>query len=102
METMVVLVSLKEGVSTKDYERWVLESYLPVISELPSIGEWRNHRITGLLGSDALPPYRYVVTLVIRNPERLGRDITTEKMQGLLSDLHDIAEVTQLTAERFV
>ena len=102
MRTMVVLVNLKDGVSPEAYERWVLDSYLPVVSELPSVGEWRNHRITGLLGSDAPLPYRYVVTLEIRNPEQIGRDMTSERMQGLLSDLHTLADVTQLTAERFV
>ncbi|HEY0128987.1 MAG TPA: hypothetical protein VGB40_07465 [Rubrobacteraceae bacterium] len=101
MPTVVVLVRLKGGVSPEDYERWVLESYAPAVSELPSVSDWRNHRVNGLLGSDAPPPYRYVVTLDIADMELLGRDMAGEKMSGLLAELHDLADVTQLMAERF-
>jgi len=98
---MIVLVDLKEGVDPEDYERWVLESYAPAVRELPSVEDWRDYRATGLLGSDAAPPYRYVVTLNIRDLDQLGRDVASEGMQGLLSELHDLAEVTQIMAERF-
>jgi hypothetical protein len=98
---MIVLVDLKEGVDPEDYERWVLESYAPAVRELPSVEDWRDYRATGLLGSDAAPPYRYVVTLDIRDLDQLGRDVASEGMQGLLSELHDLADVTQIMAERF-
>jgi len=98
---MIVLVDLKEGVDPEDYERWVLESYAPAVRELPSVEDWRDYRATGLLGSDAAPPYHYVVTLDIRDLDQLGRDVASEGMQGLLSELHDLAEVTQIMAERF-
>ena len=101
MPSMIVLVDLKEGVDPEDYERWVLESYAPAVRELPSVEDWRDYRATGLLGSDAAPPYRYVVTLDIRDLDQLGRDVASEGMQGLLSELHDLAEVTQIMAERF-
>jgi hypothetical protein len=99
---MIALVNLKEGVNPEDYERWVVESYAPTASGLPSVEDWRNHRVGGLLGSDAAPPYRYVVTLEVRDLEQLGRDVSGEEMQRLLSELHGFAEVTQLVAERFV
>jgi hypothetical protein len=98
---MIVLVDLKEGVNPEDYERWVLESYAPAVRELPSVEDWRDYRATGLLGSDAAPPYRYVVTLDIRDLDQLGRDVASEGMQALLSELHDLAEITQIMAERF-
>ena len=98
---MIVLVDLKEGVDPEDYERWVLESYAPAVRELPSVEDWRDYRATGLLGSDAAPPYRYVVTLDIRDLDQLGRDVASEGMQALLSELHDLAEITQIMAERF-
>ena len=100
--TMIVLVNLKEGVAPEDYERWVVESYAPKASELPSVEDWRNHRVGGLLDSDGAPPYRYVVTLEVSELEQLGRDMAGEEMQRLLCDLHGFAEVTQLMTERFV
>ena len=101
MPTMVVLVELIEGVEPKDYERWVLESYAPAVRGLPSVSDWRNHRVTGLLGSDAAPPYRYVVTLEVEDPESLGRDMSGEEMRRLLGELHEYAGVTQLMTEKF-
>ena len=101
MTTMVVLVQLKEGVEPEDYERWVLERYAPEVRGLPSVSDWRNHRVTGLLGSDAAPPYRYVVTLEVEDLGGLGRDMSGEEMQRLLGELHEYADATQLLSERF-
>jgi hypothetical protein len=81
--TMIVLVNLKEGVSPEDYERWILESYAPVVKSLPSVGDWRDYRAGGLLGSDGAPPYRYVVTLEVSDLEQLGRDMEGEEMRRL-------------------
>ena len=98
---MIVLVELKEGVDPEDYERWVLEDYAPAVRELPSVSDWRNHRVTGVLGSDAEPPYRYVVTLEAEGLEALGRDMAGSEMGRLLGELHEYAGVTQLLSERF-
>jgi hypothetical protein len=99
--TMIVLVNLKEGVSPEDYERWILESYAPAVKSLPSVEDWRDYRVGGLLGSDAAPPYRYVVTLEVNDMEQLGQDMASEEMQRLFSELHDLADITQIMAERF-
>jgi hypothetical protein len=98
---MIVLVNMKEGVSPEVYERWVSRSYAPAVRKLPSVGDWRNHRVSGLLGSDADPPYRYVVTTEFGDLEQLGEDVRGEEMRRLLAELHEYAEVTQLVAERF-
>jgi hypothetical protein len=99
--TMIVLVRLKEGVDPSDYERWALESYAPSVRELPSVSDWRNHRVDSLLGSEEGPPYEYVVTLEVVDLNGLGEDMAGERMQTLFQDLHEYAEVTQLIAERF-
>ena len=101
MATMIVLVNLKEGVSPEDYERWILESYAPAVRELASVEDWRDYRVSGLLGSEAAPPYRYVVSLELSDPGELGRDMQREDMQRLFSELHELAEITQMMAERF-
>ena len=99
---MIVLVNLKDGVSPDDYERWILEYYAPAVRGLPSVEDWRDYRASGLLGSDAAPPYRYVVTLEVNDLEQLGRDMEGEEMQRLIAELHELAEITQIMAERFV
>ncbi len=101
MPAMIVMVNLKEGVSPEDYERWVLDSYAPAVRNLPSVEDWRDYRVSGLLGSDAAPPYRYVVTLQVSDLGQLGRDMQREEMQRLFSELHELADITQLMAQRF-
>ena len=98
---MIVLANLKDGVDPDDYERWILKSYAPAVRDLPSVEDWRDYRASGLLGSDAAPPYQYVVSLEVNDMDQLGRDMAGEEMQRLFSDLHDLAEVTQIMAERF-
>ena len=101
MPTMIALVNLKEGVITEEYERWILESYAPAAKKLPSVKGWRNHRVSGLLGSLTTPPYRYVVAVEISDLEQLGKDMASAQMQELLLELHRLADVTQLMSERF-
>ena len=102
MPAMIVLINLKDGVSPEDYERWILESYAPAVKNHSSVEDWRDYRVSGLLRSDAAPPYRYVVTLEVGDLDQLGRDVESEEMQRLLSELHEFAEVTQIMADRFV
>ena len=102
MPTMIVLVNLKEGVSPEEYERWVLESYAPAVKSLPSVEVWRDYRVSGLLGSQTIPPYRYVVMVEVNDLEQLGQDMASEKMQELLAGLYRLTEVTQIMSDRFV
>jgi hypothetical protein len=55
MPIMIVRVNLKEGVSPEEYEPWILESYAPAAKPLPSVEDWRDYRVVGLLGSRTHP-----------------------------------------------
>ncbi len=99
---MFVLVNLKKDVTPEEYERWLDERYVPAILELPSVAEWRGHRVDGTAGADGDPPYRYVVAAEINDREQLGKDMRSEQVQALLGELGRYAEVTQLMTERFV
>ena len=99
---MIVLVNLKDGVTSEEYERWLEERYVPAILELPSVDEWRGHRVGNLAEAGGEPPYEYIVTVEIDDLEQLGRDMETEQVQTLLGELGRYAEVTQLMTERFV
>ena len=99
---MIVLVNLKESVTAEEYERWLDERYVPTILDLPSVDEWRGHRVGGPAESGGEPPYGYVVTVEINNLEQLGRDMEGERVQVLLGELSRYAEVTQLMTERFI
>jgi len=99
---MIVLVNLREGVTPEEYERWLDERYVPAVLDLPSVDEWRGHRVGGLAEAGGEPPYEYVVTVEINDREQLGKDMESEQVQALLGELGRYAEVTQLMTERFV
>ena len=99
---MIVLVNLKKGVAPEAYERWLHERYVPAVLGLPSVDEWRGHRVGGLAGADGEPPYRYIVVVEINDLEQLGEDMQSELVQTLLGELGRYAKVTQLMTERFV
>jgi len=102
MPTMIVLVNLKDDVTPEEYERWLGERYVPAVLELPSIDEWRGHRVGGLAETEGEPPYGYIVTVEINDLEQLAKDMEGEKVQVLLGELGRYAEVTQLMTDRFV
>jgi REDY-like protein HapK len=100
--TMIVLVNLKEDVAPEDYEHWLQDRYVPAILDLASVDEWRGYRVGGLPESGGDAPYLYVVSVEINDLEQLSRDMESEQVQRLLSELSRYADVTQLMTERFV
>jgi REDY-like protein HapK len=102
MPTMIVLVNLKDDVAPEEYESWLDERYVPAILGLPSVDEWRGHRVGGLAEAEGEPPYGYIVTVEINDLQQLGKDMEGEHVQTLLGELDRYAEVTQLMTERFV
>jgi REDY-like protein HapK len=100
--TMIVLVNLKEDVAPEDYEHWLQDRYVPAILDLASVDEWRGYRVGGLPESGGDAPYLYVVSVEITDLEQLSRDMESEQVQRLLSELSRYADVTQLMTERFV
>lgn len=102
MPTMIVLVNLKENVAAEEYERWLRERYVPAILDLPSVDEWRGHRVGGLAASGGEPPHGYIVSVEVNDLGQLGRDMEGERVQALLGELDRYAEVTQLMTERFI
>jgi hypothetical protein len=99
---MIVLVNLKDDVAPEEYERWLHERYVPAVLDLPSVDEWRGHRVGGPAEAGGGPPYEYIVSVEVNDLEQLGEDIESEQMQTLLGELGEFAEVTQLMTERFV
>jgi hypothetical protein len=99
---MIVLVNLKDDVAPEAYERWLDERYVPAILELPSVDEWRGHRLGSLAGAGGEPSYEYIVTVEINDLEQLGTDMEGEQVQALLAELGQYARVTQIMTERFI
>lgn len=92
MTMIVVLFNLKAGVSEADYEAWAKATDLPTVNKLGSVDQFSVLRTSGLLGSDARPPYRYVELLDVNSMEKLGADVGTDTMQKVAAEFQTFAD----------
>lgn len=98
--SLIALFNLKPGVSVEAYEAWAKATDLPTVNGLPSVESFTVFRATGLLGSDAPPPYGYVEIIDVPDMEAFGRDVATEAMQAVAAAFAGMADVTFLTTEQ--
>ena len=97
---IVALFNLKPGVDVADYEAWARTRDLPTVNGLPSIERFEVFKATGVLGSDAPPPYAYVEIIDVRDMDRFGEDVATPAMQALAGEFQGMADVTFLLTEK--
>lgn len=93
--TVVVLFNLKAGADVRAYEQWARTTDLPIVNKLPSVDSFEVLRTTGLLGSDAPAPYRYVEILRINDLDQLGKDVATDTMQRVVKEFGQFADQPQ-------
>lgn len=89
---IIVLFNLQPGASVADYEAWVREADIPGVRGLPSVTDYRVHKATGLLGSDAPSPYQYVEVIDIGDMDQFGVDAAGPVVQKLSADLAGFAD----------
>jgi hypothetical protein len=92
MKTLIVLFRLKPGAEVSAYESWARSTDLPVVRGLPSVEGFEVFRTTGLLGSNARPPYDYVEMIGIRDTGQFGADVATETMRKVASEFRQFAD----------
>jgi hypothetical protein len=97
---LIALFNLKPGIDRAAYEAWARSTDLPTVNALPSIDKFEVFRATGVLGSDAAPPYAYVEILDIADMDRFGADCATEAMTKIAAAFQEMADVTFLTTEQ--
>ena len=96
---LVALFNLKPGVTPERYEAWARTTDIPTVRALGSIAGFEVMRITGVMGDDAPPPYRYIEIIYVADMDAFGRDVATDAMQAIASAFQAIADVTFLTTE---
>jgi hypothetical protein len=92
VKRIVVLFNLKDIDSKADYESWAKSTDLPVVNGLESVDAFSVHRATGLLGSDAAPPYQYVEIIDVNDMELFGSEVATETMQKVAGEFKSFAD----------
>ena len=96
---LVALFNLKPGVTPDEYEAWARTTDIPTVRGLGSIAGFEVMRVTGVMGSEAAPPYRYIEIIDVPDMAAFGRDVATETMQQVALEFQAIADVTFLTTE---
>lgn len=97
---IIVLFNLKPGRVPADYEDWARRTDLPTVNALASIERFDLFKATGLLGSSAEPPFRYIEVLDIVDMDAFGADIATETMQKIAAEFQDWADPLFITTDR--
>ena len=92
MTHIIVLFNLKDGVDPSDYETWAKSTDLPIVRGLDSIDSFSVFRASGLIGSDAQPPYQYVEVISVGDMTRFGEEIASETMQKVAAEFQEHAD----------
>ncbi|WEK50214.1 MAG: hypothetical protein P0Y66_21635 [Candidatus Kaistia colombiensis] len=92
MTRIVVLFNLKAGVDTKAYEAWAVSTDIPIVNGLDSIAAFSVHPTTGVLGSEARPPYAYVEIIDVADVDQFGADVTSATMQKIAAEFQAFAD----------
>lgn len=88
---IIVLFNLKPGVSVADYEAWARTQDIPGVRALKSVGDYRIHRATGVLGSDETPRYAYVEVIDVGDMAKFGEEASGPEVQRLAADMRNYA-----------
>jgi hypothetical protein len=99
---IIALFNLKPGVNVAAYESWARTVDLPTVNGLPSILKFEVFRATGVLGSDAAPPYGYIEIIDVKDMGQFGEDVATPVMQSVARDFSGMAETLFLMTEKIV
>lgn len=89
---IVALFNLKPGVSASDYENWAKTKDIPTVNGLNSVDAFEVFRSTGVLGSDAKPPYAYIEVIDVADMEGFGAEVSTEAMRKISGEFQAMAE----------
>lgn len=89
---IVALFNLKPGISVADYENWAKTKDIPTVNGLKSVDAFEVFRSTGVLGSDAKPPYAYVEIIDVNDMQGFGAEVGTEAMKKIAAEFQPMTE----------
>lgn len=89
---IIVLFNLLPGAGAAAYEEWAKKRDIPGVRALPSIDDFQVYRATGLLGSDAKPPYAYIEVIDVADMEGFGKDVASPAIQAVAAEFQTFAD----------
>ncbi|MGP1275488.1 MAG: hypothetical protein ACQRW7_08725 [Caulobacterales bacterium] len=89
---IIALFNLKPGISAADYEAWAKAKDIPTVNGLKSVDEFTVFKSTGLLGSEAKPPYAYIEIIDVNDMGQFGADVSTQTMQAIAGEFQAMTD----------
>jgi REDY-like protein HapK len=89
---IIVLFNLLPGVGPAAYEEWAKKRDIPAVRALPSVDDFQVYRATGLLGSDAKPPYAFIEIIDVADMEGFGKDVASAAVQAVAAEFRTFAD----------
>jgi hypothetical protein len=97
---LIVLFNLRKDTDPTAYEEWSRTKDIPTVRALGSVAAFDVYRATGLLGSDATPPFQYIETIEVADDAAFGTEIGTEAMQQIAAEFQTFADNPQFVILR--
>lgn len=93
---LILLYTLKAGVTPADFEAWVKSTDYPTMRGLARVADFRTHRAEKLLVGDGKPAVQYIETFSIPDMDGFtAEDMPAEKVQGIMGQFMGFAEAPQ-------
>lgn len=92
---IIVLFNLKPGVDRAAYEQWARATDIPGVRALGSVSDFQVYRATGLLGTDARPPYAYIEAIDVADMAAFGVDVASAAVQKVAAEFQRFADNPQ-------
>lgn len=89
---IIVLFNLLPGIGHVAYEEWAKKRDIPAVRALPSVDDFQVYRATGLLGSDAAPPYAFIEIIDVADMEGFGKDVASAAIQAVAAEFQGFAD----------
>ena len=84
---IIALFNLKPGATREDYEAWARSRDLPDVRSLGSVRSFEVLRATGVLFSDAKPPYDYIEVFDVSALDAFLGDCGSDKVAKLAQEM---------------
>lgn len=93
------LFNLKPGQDPATYEAWARATDIPAVRAMSSVDDFQVHKVDGLLGSDAAPPYAYVETIDVNDMGRFFEEVSLPGAQKIAGEFQSMVDVTFLVTK---
>lgn len=96
MAQLILVYSLKEGVSPADFEAWVKTVDQPAMRGLTRVTRFDTYRVTGLLMGEGAPSCQYVELFEISDLAGFtSEDMPGETVQAVMGSFMGFAEAPE-------